>query len=108
MRRDFFCEPAPRFCLLRTGGLVDGDFEISHFAFDLVARQKIEPADEDRQFDDRRLGTVQPFKRRMVLLAHDTADKAWPLRMSCHAIDCEFGMGKRGGKPRHWKPIDFL
>ena len=78
MGPDLLDEPLPRLLLGGPGSLGHGGPEISDLRLDLGARQHIEPAHQNGGFQDRGLGAVEAFERRMGNGPHDPAMKAWP------------------------------
>ena len=78
------------------GGLLHGDLEIAELALDLLPRQHVQAARQDRRLDHRRLGPVEALERRVVRLEHDLAMQVRTLLVLLDARDLQLGMGERG------------
>ena len=56
-----------------TGRLFDGDGEIGDLTVDFVARQDVQPGQENGAFENGIGGPVEPLEGRMLRLMHDLA-----------------------------------
>src|SRR5262245_34539377 len=65
MNADFIHKPLPSFLLRRSGGLLNRARQVGEFPLDLVARQELQPADQDGGFHHCGLGAIEPLERRM-------------------------------------------
>ena len=61
--------------------------EIGDLGLDLLARQHLEPAYQDGELDDGRLGAVEAGEGRMRLLLHHAAEMARPHAVIGDAFD---------------------
>jgi hypothetical protein len=62
---DLLDEQAPGLMLARACGFLHRDLQIAELALDLLARQHMQAARQDRGLDHRSLGAVEALKRRM-------------------------------------------
>src|SRR5215472_11966496 len=101
MAPELFHEPTPRFLLGGPGGLIDRDPQIFDLALDLLARQEIEPAHQDRGFDHGGLGAIEAFERRMRDAVHDATVESRALLVLSDARHRELRVRQRRDKPRY-------
>ena len=94
-------EPGPSLLLAWARCLLNGDRKISDFPVDFVARQHVQPGQEDGAFEDGVGGAVETFERRMLLLMQNLAMEAGALGVGFEMRDFEFGVGERSRKTRH-------
>src|SRR5215831_17164107 len=83
---DLFDQEPPGLVLARAGGLFDRDLEVAQLALDLLARQHVQAARQDRRLDHRALRAVEAFERRVTRLMHYAAMKARALLVLLHMV----------------------
>src|SRR5262249_2002087 len=101
MRGDLVRKPAPRLDLARASGLLPGSLKVGQIALDLVARQHMKSAHQDRGLEHSGLGAIKTLKWPVRNQTHDTTTQARPLWIVFDVNDRKFGMRKCVGETRH-------
>ena len=78
--RDVFVQKLERSALLVARRLVDQDGQAAEFGTDLLRRKEVQPRGQDRRFQDRVFGTVEPKKVADSALGDDMAGDRRPRR----------------------------
>src|ERR1700730_2978627 len=103
--RDTFHQPLPGLLFRGARRLADGNLEIGNLLFDLLARQHLEAAHQDRRLDHGGLRAIKSLKCRVRRNVQYAAVKTRALFVFGDAIDHKLGMGEGAGKALYRYPV---
>ena len=88
-------EPGPSLLFAGTGRLFDGDGEIGDLTVDFVARQDVQPGQENGAFENGIGGPVEALEWRMLLFVQNLAVEPGTRGIVLDMRDAKLGMRKR-------------